>query len=78
MDFDIKVSQVIFVRYGADSRDTAWQNRLAIIPDVLREKESAYGSAINLSVSLMMRLGRAMFVPDYTLCTGQIPNQNCL
>ena len=56
MDADIKVAQIIFVWYSTDPghsvKSSIWATGLKL--------ESAYGSAIKRSVSLMILLGSAM------------------
>lgn len=60
MDFDVKVPQVVFVWYGADSGNPGSRGCVNMMGGTLRLlREYAYGSAINRSVSLMIRLGRA-------------------
>lgn len=69
MYHDIKVPQVLFMRNGADTRDAAGRHRSARDPKgwqkqrcrwmLSREREAAYGSAINRSVSLMILFGSA-------------------
>lgn len=53
---DIEVSQVVLMRNCANTWDTG---RL-LDKAATHENSEAYGSAINLSVSLMMRLGSAI------------------
>lgn len=69
MDLDVKVPQVIFVRYGADSGNPGSRGCVNTVGGTLRllRKEYAYGSAINRSVSLMIRLGRAILKCGYRM-----------
>lgn len=70
MDLNIEVSQVIFVRHGADSGDTATrlgeQAWLEHGEKRWWSSSSTYGSVIRRSVSFMIRLGSAMLV----VCNG--------
>lgn len=68
MDLDVKVAEVLLVRNGADSGDAAGSCQYGegfLVYHALGRP--TYGSAINRSVSLMIRLGSAM--PGHT-CRG--------
>ena len=56
MNRDVKVSQVIFVRHSIDPRDT-----IPVSSHLLDGQDvETHGSAIRRSVSLIIRLGKAM------------------
>ena len=65
MDFDIEIAKVIVVRNGADTGHTErgtvsnWFGADSTTPC------ATYGSAIRRSVSLMIRLGKAILVLQY-------------
>ena len=57
MDFDVEVSQVLFVGYCTDARDTV--PRSTSRPCRVSQVRT-HGSAMRRSVSLMMRFGNAI------------------
>lgn len=61
MDLDVKVSQVFFVRNGADSGNAVLFDIVSIgFQQSTGAYEESYGSAIRRSVSFTIRFGRAI------------------